>query len=969
MISRRLLSPPPHTIALVAAWLTFIGNGPAWAQAVKSSGARDRTKTSAPAKPDGARSAQPSGDAQSEKGNATDSQRAVDAGTLAKEDYATRQRATMQLWRERETRRQEVQDATRHPDPEVADRARWILNQWRRGAVGGNPLSLTGSDDDASAIRNVLDQGRFVAARVAVEESAGTVEFERIKNRVAKLVKIRFPLYVKLAVQQNKERDLLELVDSVGVDQEMAVCRVGMMQLLGDPIDDNNLLPSASSSWVGPTRELSLTQLRCMLGQDDEALEEALASKDHELIRVVRMLRGQWDELAKLSLAAAEAAPNIHDQCRHWAWTLVSADRSSNDPLSRRASDWLIENANLLVAEAEPMPEELQKRHRETLEICWKALTLHGEVDEALHLLAKIATLPGADSSDCVSVAMAASRPQFALDVLGYKMEEVDLKLDQWISKALTAQAEIGPDDLAPEAGRLLSFVQVLLGVGRYQDARRICEQLTRFELTIDRTNETLRDRVLRTLLISQRDDWVRELAVRPDERRISYATRYWVAESLSVDAETILLLMNVCKSLFSSLSYHDQFQLVCSLVSGEIPDQFDPDRDFDRIFERLSDARQMQPLGGQIANTRVRLNQHIVDMFMDHGRYDLAKRGQAILIATGNIETILKVAQSQLDQGNNDAAAEYLEKVWQIAERGVTINRFIQADAGPKTAAKALVGQWILAKRNDDPDTAENLLYQLRLTLCSPSTSLRNEIAEYLREQGENELASETLETLLSVTAFGSSEATEFYDVARNYSASIRENDIISAAQWFDLAVGGTLETTTYRASAYVSLPLFVRRWMLEATLKSKDAASARKHIERIERLDPLNIDYAERLLPELRESGMGEIADEAFDALFDRGLEYLRQFPTDATSLNNLAWSGAMNERRLEESLALSERSVFWEPDSPIYRDTLAELLFALERPYEALLIEEACLLDDPGEWHFHEQIKKYREAAGLE
>jgi tetratricopeptide (TPR) repeat protein len=134
---------------------------------------------------------------------------------------------------------------------------------------------------------------------------------------------------------------------------------------------------------------------------------------------------------------------------------------------------------------------------------------------------------------------------------------------------------------------------------------------------------------------------------------------------------------------------------------------------------------------------------------------------------------------------------------------------------------------------------------------------------------------------------------------------------------------------------------------------------------VERILRLDPLDIDSAERLLPELRKAGMGVLADEAFEKIMDRGIEHAAEFPCDATSCNNVAWVAAMNRQRLDEALVLSERAVYLEPDSAIYRDTLAEVLFQLGRKQEALEVEESCLLDDPSQWHLHQQIEKYRAA----
>ena len=123
------------------------------------------------------------------------------------------------------------------------------------------------------------------------------------------------------------------------------------------------------------------------------------------------------------------------------------------------------------------------------------------------------------------------------------------------------------------------------------------------------------------------------------------------------------------------------------------------------------------------------------------------------------------------------------------------------------------------------------------------------------------------------------------------------------------------------------------------------------------------MDVDFAERLLPKMREKGMLEDADRVLNHIIDQGLEHASQFPFDAMTCNNVAWIAAVNQSRLSDALLLSKIAVRAEPESAIYRDTLAEVLFQLKRPEEALQIEKGCLLDDPTQWHLHEQREKYQ------
>ena len=70
-------------------------------------------------------------------------------------------------------------------------------------------------------------------------------------------------------------------------------------------------------------------------------------------------------------------------------------------------------------------------------------------------------------------------------------------------------------------------------------------------------------------------------------------------------------------------------------------------------------------------------------------------------------------------------------------------------------------------------------------------------------------------------------------------------------------------------------------------------------------------------------------------------------------------------MNNRHLQDALWLSQAAVAAEPQSAIYRDTIAEVLFLLDRKVEAYQVEQSCLLDDPTQWHLHEQVSKYSSA----
>lgn len=886
---------------------------------------------------------------------------------LSRGRYSLRQKATLEMWRHREQSREQVQRAARHPDPEVAGRAKWVLRQWRRGAVPGMPpkISRLLHSDDPAATEELLEYGQFRAAVVAVEESGGAVGLESIQERISNALVRRFPLYVATALKDGTLDDLLRLVDLVATTGELAVCRVQLMQHLALPIDDSTLLPSAAETWSEADRVQATVLVLFTLGRVEEAVNRARESRDDELLLLARMMSGRWDEIAKDAIAAADTADaESPEQVAHYSNAMVAADRSNNRELFASTVEKL--RANELHGDesrAGGAGDEI------SFDLRWQTLAMHGEVEAAIDVLKQRSPEVAGE------IALASARAARATQVLGYPLEEVDEKLDEWIEEAIEAERKKSDGADNKPAERLLMFMRVMIRVGRFDVAREIASGLSaplgnlpkrstgplRQRISL---NTSLRDLVLYHLVLASKYDWVVEFAVQPGETVISSRAEGYLRYALpDLEVTTFKILMDAMAYLMPSASFRDRFRVVCDLVSGEVPEAFEQPEMFGRLYDRLTTGkRQIQRIAGRVVvSPRMQLNKDIVALFARHGQAELANRCLQDLSRGSDAESSLELAEGELNRGRSEKAAEYLELLWRQVEGKSPDDRNLSADAG--YAVKALICNWIIAQRQADDDLSEQYLRQLKVTLCSPSTEMRHEIAQYLVQWGHSDLAEEVYQVLLPMTAFGSREATEFYDVARSYAMLMRDERPNEAAGWFDLAVVGTLQSPLGNRP-FVTLPLYVSRIAVDGAVKSANEAKTRRFINRVLQLDPIDIDFAERLLPKVREAGMQELATETLDRILDQGKLHMQSFPADATVSNNLAWASAMNKHRLDEALELSERAVYLEPDSAIYRDTLAEVLFLLGRITEALQIEQHCLLDDPDQWHLHQQIKKYQE-----
>ncbi len=587
----------------------------------------------------------------------------------------------------------------------------------------------------------------------------------------------------------------------------------------------------------------------------------------------------------------------------------------------------------------------------------WRTLAVHGEVESALKILDQF------DPESAAMVSIDGSRIDHAFEVLGFPLEEVDQQITTWVDAAIERQRESESEELVQSVNDLLALVHCLIVIGREDAARTAVGRLCRTDLNVGQRR--LRDYVLYSLLSTRRSDWVVEFAIADDEKTLSPTSRGIVARLLpDSDAISLEIILEALRSISPADSEQDRLVAACTLIEGQIPDGFDPLVDFKRLYD-FAVVPRYPGRGVAVQGTAaIRANLNIVRLFARHGQAEYASGLLEKLIEFADLEALRQLAEQQLDGGSSEAALELFETMRQSISGAQTAGRFGVAD-GDLITVQSLIGTWTVAKRLGDYRAAEELLNEIRLALCSPSTRLQQSVAEYLTERNEQTLATEVFENLLPNVMFDNQERTGIYDVARSYSLSVRQSKADQAARWFDLAICEIIASQNYRPGAYITLPLYVHRWSVEAAIERKDEQAISLHLDRIMQLDPLDIDMAERILPNMREAGFAPLADQALDRILEVGIRYTQQFPLDAMTANNLAWVAAMNGRHLDVALELSEQAVYQAPESAIYRDTLAEILFRIDRKQEALQVEEACLFDDPTQWHLHQQVEKYRAA----
>lgn len=874
---------------------------------------------------------------------------------LRSSDFKLRQQAMMQLWSNRELYRSWVEQAVNDRDPEVARRATWILDRWKRGLLPqlpANVMEKLQSSSGPDTVEYLLNFGVFSGAIVAIDEATRSGRGQAMVERAKSALRRRFPFYVRIAEENSELPMLVELVGRLRDDTAFALAYERLTKLVPESIDPqgNQAMP-ASGDAVARVNQIKLL---ASIGELQAAIDLAKQSDEPELLRVCQMLAGQWADLMQTQLDAVATEPSGSlEFYRHWMYVLMGAARSDHAEMRDKAIQLLKEPRGQLDADAfDPVNR-----------IRWQSLALHGEVTAAGELLKQY------DPTGAAEMLATAERYEEAFAMIQVPLDELESIRSRLVADAVRSErTRISNQDTrsTEELENLLAFCRLLVTIGDDATARRSIQELNANLYSIDDdVRSVTRVEVIQAVTRMNRDEWILDFIVEDLETTLSDRTKFFLAVKLDSEIETIDALLDALSKLDPSRNFADRMRAVTMLLLGRRPEWIHSDSDFDFIFATLASGmsieRMTPALRSRIRSARLSLD--IARLFELHSQPTLASQTRQLLAESGDLNAKLAIAELELKSGSVLRAREMFADIWQQADqRGQDTAQINMADNDAAIATKALIGEAIAARRLSDRDEADKLDRLTDIVGCSPSATLQISVAEYLIEKGRLASAADILGPLLRMTAFGSTDDVVFYNVARLFDSAVSKTQPIDAAAALDLAVSGTTETTEFYPSSYISLPVYVHRRLATAGIKQKNEAAVKQQVDALLKLYPVDIDFAEKMLEPMREAGMTSLAQSTLERVYHAGRKHLQSFPHNVGMLNNLAWVMALSDYQLEEAVEYSKRAVQEEPDSTVYRDTLAEILFRLGRKDEAIAIEQACLLDDPAEWHVHQQIERF-------
>lgn len=881
---------------------------------------------------------------------------------LSSSKFADRQRAMWILGKNPEKTASLVEQAKQSFVPEVVARASWIEKAWQRGILLGEDDVGLADGMAASRLESLLDRGRFDVVLFALGTDRGRGSPD-VKTEVGDLLSTRFAAFAQRAVESQQLSELVEIIDLVAESRELAVCRLQLLQWMGADLKVKGLLPESAKDWNATQRDEILVLLLYHMGEIDEAIAQARQLENKQFLHSCLILESRWSELAEDAMAVVkDSEAGSEDFTQAWSRILIAADRIGNQKLRREAIETLSKGV---------FDESDNVRG-----IRWRSLAMHGQIEAALAILDQHRIYSSID------VSLAASRPERTFDLLGHPLDLVDAQYAQWIDQALKQQKlSEGLQGrlskvICAEVEKVVQLINCLSAVGRddvaFIMAKRLCgrwEGATSGAIAVPAIRKYLVESISPVI----RKQWIEQLVLfgnsNGDPKKLFSSDKSSLADSISDCDNTMLsLLLDAVRGLREPETLSDQIAAVCQIARGDAYAGVNVDMVLQSVMSSIN-KRFNEPRGN--ARVPAPFLENVYGLFLKHGKHELAAAYLRRHAEQGGVDALLRLAEGELSTGSMAKAKELFSQIETLAlKRKATNQRGKFGSIGDLDVAtvKTLVGRLVCARRIGDQALATSLENKLQVVLFSPSLDFRMEIAGYLRLQGETDLAMQVYRTLVPIAALPTDDAqtsnaqVSLYDAVLKYVLTIEKTQPSEAARLFDVAVITMVDSGRYRARAYVALPLMIQEWRLEAAVNAKERNAAVESLQRILELDPLNISFSEEQLPLMRIVGMQQLADSVLDQIVDAGVEHAERFSHDAMTCNNVAWVAAKNQRRLDDALNLATLAVRAEPESTTYRDTLAEVLFLQGKNEEALQIEQACLLDEPGEWHLHTQIKKF-------
>ena len=154
-----------------------------------------------------------------------------------------------------------------------------------------------------------------------------------------------------------------------------------------------------------------------------------------------------------------------------------------------------------------------------------------------------------------------------------------------------------------------------------------------------------------------------------------------------------------------------------------------------------------------------------------------------------------------------------------------------------------------------------------------------------------------------------------------------------------------------------------------LRAAQASNDTPALAAHLQKLLELNKLgqilheDPGLASDVVPYLQQAGRTVEAEKYFNSVYKDLNDELSAHPTDAETMNNLAWLCARSNRRLTDAMKFADQAVTAEPDNSAYLDTDAECHFRAGDKADAIKLETRALQLTPNDTFMMGQLQRFQ------
>lgn len=243
---------------------------------------------------------------------------------------------------------------------------------------------------------------------------------------------------------------------------------------------------------------------------------------------------------------------------------------------------------------------------------------------------------------------------------------------------------------------------------------------------------------------------------------------------------------------------------------------------------------------------------------------------------------------------------------------------------------------------------------------------------AHELAQSHQMEQAAEYAEAAFLLADLGSMDvywgASQYAEILEKLNDPVRRADVLRAA-WVESLQPFASSMQYMFSNGYTRILRFAAQKeklaRAIACIEQDDMPGFQHQVAVARQLQSQDIEVVCQCYPLLQKAGKTAIAEELLTTYEADMQQQLKQWPNDATALNNLAWMYSQCDVKLDEALELSHRAMELAPTSAVFIDTLAEIQFRNGAIDEALDTMRQCVRLDPRELHYRENLVRFHAA----